>query len=1131
MFTEGAARIVHAAKGHARAQKRTTIDLASFLAATVADGEARTRLAECTGVPTRTLQQAVPECLGPADADGPPMNLAASARSFVKQCTALAGAQGVPDQTHPGWINTAHLVCALAMAAREAALPEACTPLSREEALTWLDRWQASQASAPSLPELVGRLRALRAELQAQVFGQDHAIQTFVEGLCNAELTAGADRQRAAPRAVFVFAGPPGVGKTYLAQLAAACLGRPFKRFDMTGYTDHQAHNQLVGFAPSFKDAHAGLLTGFVAEHPDAVLLFDEVEKAHLNTIQFFYQVLDAGHLEDKFTEEDVPFRDTTIIFTTNAGRTLYDDANRAGAGVHRRTLLSALAAERNPSDGRPAFPPAICSRLAQGYPVLFNHLGINDLERVVATELTRTETLLEWQYGKPIGHDPLLPLILVLRAGTGADARQLRAEAETFLKAELYRFAGLYATERLAEVFAAIESIRLESESDPDLPEGIVEFFHPVERPRVLLAAAPALAERYRQQLPEVEWLAAADETSLAEALGGQEVDLVLLDLWLGSAPATSDALQTIQPDQDGVQFSARALQAGRRLLALLHERFPETPVYLLSQAMRHGAALATGRRVDEELFQAAVRAGGVRGVLDTDLGTATADSESRADFAHAVVEVARRLRREAQGRALARERQTLTFDSVAHLDRERRELRIRLRDFRLCRAVEAGDVGELVDDVARPGFGFDRVLGAAAAKDALGFVVDWLREPKRFAAQGVRPPKGILLAGPPGTGKTLLARAVAGESSCAFLETSASTFITKWVGSGPENVRQLFGRARRYAPAIVFVDEIDSIGLARQGGMGHRSEEETLNAILTEMDGFGSAGASPVIVLAATNLPEQLDPALRRRFDRVIEVERPDRATRRQYLAQALLEREGSALTPAVVDRLAGQSAGMTLAELERVVHEAAVTAAQRRSPLADSILEEAFESIRMGSAKAMPDPATLERIAWHEAGHALVAWRQGHRPVQVTIVGRGGAGGYMERESAEEALLFTRRELQERLRETLGGRAAEVLHYGPEEGLSTGVSGDLQQASRLALQMVCRYGMGESQGLLALPESAPPPPEALREANAILQAELEAALVLLRADADRLERLATALLERNRLTGEAMDAVLAG
>jgi ATP-dependent metalloprotease FtsH len=392
--------------------------------------------------------------------------------------------------------------------------------------------------------------------------------------------------------------------------------------------------------------------------------------------------------------------------------------------------------------------------------------------------------------------------------------------------------------------------------------------------------------------------------------------------------------------------------------------------------------------------------------------------------------------------------------------------------------------------------------------------------------------------MAGPPGTGKTMLARAVAGESQCAFIETSASSFVTVWQGSGPQNVRDLFMRARRYAPAVVFIDEIDAIGIKRGGAGGSgRAQEETLNALLTEMDGFSADSLAPVIVLAATNLADQLDEALKRRFDRTVEVERPDRAARQEYLRRSAMERKTSQISQKTIERLAGQTAGLTIADLERIVHEAAVMAAQNGSALTDLQLEEAFEKFRMGEARPGIDQLELERVARHEAGHTMIACYHGNVPVQVTIVGRGGAGGFMEREQDEDKILSTKPEMQRRICESMGGRAAELVYYGNKEGLSTGVAGDLRHATAMAFDMVTKFGMAEEVGLVALPELFNyqrfldgPLAEKIKDAtHRIVKEQLDYAVGILQANRDSLDRLSAELLEKNRLTGDELLDIL--
>jgi ATP-dependent metalloprotease FtsH len=1010
-----------------------------------------------------------------------------------------------------------------------------------------------------SIADLVSKLRGLRSELLTKVFGQDHAVHAFVEGAYNAEVTASADRERKQPAAVFVFAGPPGVGKTYMAELCTSYLERPFKRYDMTGYSDHQAHNQLVGFSPSYKGAQPGTLTGFVEKNPNSILLFDEIEKAHLTTIQLFYQILDVGHLEDKYTESNVSFRDTIIIFTTNAGRSLYDNPNKIGisaanSNYHKRTILSALENEKNPADGRPAFPQALCSRLAQGYAVMFNHLGINELERVCAAELLRTEALLERQYFKNISHDPILPISLVFREGGRVDARQLRAETEKFVKGELFKYYSLYTQEKLEEAFEKVDSIRFEIEGSlKTLDPEVYSLFESPDKPKVLLVANTTFTELCQDHVPEIDWLSSTSAPEIIDILSTEDVDMVLLDIWIRRDINDSGIWsKTMDQDLDFTPLSARALDHGREILRKIHERSPQTPTYLLSFSDPGFGSGSSDERsksivdetprspIDDELFLACVRAGGTRGILMTSfMGTVGGNWETHQhQFAKSLLEINRRIYREKKARSLARERKVLKFETAAEMKKEERELRIRLRGFSFARAIDAMDAGELVNDVERPNTRFEDVFGARGAKESLQFVIDWLKNPKRYAAMGIRPPKGILMTGPPGTGKTMLARAVAGESNCAFIEKSASSFVTIWQGSGPQNVRDLFGRARRYAPSIVFIDELDAIGIKRSGGAGGgRAEEEALNAMLTEMDGFRAGTQQPVIVLAATNLADRLDEALKRRFDRTIEVDRPDKAARLQYLEKTVLERKNSEVTRTAIDRLAGQTARLTIADLERIVQQAAVMAAQNVSPMTDEILAEAYDRFRMGEARGEPvDKDALRRTAQHESGHALISWLCGKPPVRLTVVGRSNALGFMEHESEEDKGSYTKSELEQMICISMAGRAAEILYYGEKGGLDTGVSGDLKTATHWAIRMVTEFGMCKELGQVSLRDTyyerstdGPLAVKVTKSAEQIVKQQLDKAIEILKENRSYLDKMVEDVLEKNTLYKEDLEKIL--
>jgi cell division protease FtsH len=374
-----------------------------------------------------------------------------------------------------------------------------------------------------------------------------------------------------------------------------------------------------------------------------------------------------------------------------------------------------------------------------------------------------------------------------------------------------------------------------------------------------------------------------------------------------------------------------------------------------------------------------------------------------------------------------------------------------------------------------------FGDVAGIEGAKLELTEVVDFLKNPDRFTAVGAKIPKGVLLVGPPGTGKTLLAKAVAGEAGVPFFSISGSEFVEMFVGVGASRVRDLFEQAKKSAPCIVFIDEIDAVGRQRGAGLGGGNDEreQTLNQLLTEMDGF--EGNTGIIIVAATNRPDVLDAALMRpgRFDRQVVVDRPDYAGRLQILG---VHARGKTLAKDVdLDKIARRTPGYTGADLANLLNEAAILAARRQlSEVSMDEMNDAIERVMAGPEKK--DRVMSERrkrlVAYHEAGHALVgALMPDYDPVQkISIIPRGNAGGltfFTPSEERMESGLYSRTYLQNQMAVALGGRVAEEIVYGEDE-VTTGASNDLQQVARVARQMVTRFGMSDRLGPVALGRS---------------------------------------------------------
>jgi cell division protease FtsH len=448
------------------------------------------------------------------------------------------------------------------------------------------------------------------------------------------------------------------------------------------------------------------------------------------------------------------------------------------------------------------------------------------------------------------------------------------------------------------------------------------------------------------------------------------------------------------------------------------------------------------------------------------------------------------------------------------------------------------------------QPTVTFEDVAGAEEAKEELKEIVEFLKEPEKFISLGARIPKGVLLVGSPGTGKTLLAKAVSGEAGVPFFSISGSEFVEMFVGVGASRVRDLFDQAKRHSPCIVFVDEIDAVGRHRGAGLGgsHDEREQTLNQILVEMDGFDTD--TNVIVVAATNRPDILDPALMRpgRFDRRVVLDRPDVKGREAILKVHL---RGKPVSPDVdVNALAKGTPGFVGADIENLVNEAAILAARRnKKSIAHGELTDSIERVVLGPERKsrLMTPKEKEVIAYHEAGHAVVAYYMpGHDPVRkVTIIPRGVAGGVTWYLPNEDNNLMTRGKLKTMLASAMGGRSAEEQVFGE---ITNGASGDISQITEIARTMVTRWGMSDKLGPMVFGKkeelvflgkelgeqrdySDSVAQEIDEEVRRLVQEAHEKALETLRENRGRLDAVAKRLIEIETLEQTEFEALMKG
>jgi ATP-dependent metalloprotease FtsH len=987
------------------------------------------------------------------------------------------------------------------------------------------------------------RKQKIEEFLNSRVIGQQDAVRMLAEGYIRSEW-ASAENKRGL-RGIFTFMGPPGVGKTMLAEKFAEALNEVEKtkyetlKLSMEMGDDESVLFKLFGVDSAYRSAKTGLIYNTIKGNPEKnipgnphqILVFDEIEKAALPTIQSLLTLLNDGQFHDNCNHELVDLSKCFVIFTTNLGQELFASRNRSGilrgSGFSSDDLFDMLGAAKKREHAKhemapSALAPEFVSRLRKGGAVLFNQLSGADYAELLRVALPN-EFSDRYQFIDGIKMDHESTRLLTLSFLPDISPRVVASEVG--------RLAGYFVSE-LAKFPA---SPFLESDTNPPeavkitikcgLSETELQSLRSEEKLRIMVLDDDARMSEFIRQgdwghpQPEVDRL--EDCERALDRILRRPPDILLMDLDL--------------PDS---KFSDGGVLALHRRIA---KSAPDLPVAFFSESANWESRLPT-----------IISQGGAKAFFSfrRDVSHGQVDSQSAENL----------LSEDQKGRFQQLIEEEIFEETMEWLLRSRRKLDLEWKfDLKpdgdklelvasICKTgkrqvVSMADEASGIRPAEIPSVTFDDVFGLERAKERLRDAVGFLKNPGRLSAFGVRPPTGFLLAGPSGTGKTHIARAMANEAGCVFYSLSAGELESKWIGEGEERIRQLFQAARKYAPALIFIDEIDAIASARSPSAGGSNQSvKMLNQLLVSMDGFAESRGQ-ILVLAATNRPEALDPAVLRpgRFDETIMIQAPDTKAREHMFRKRLeaLPREAGVLES--VPSLVCRSSGMSSAELDRIIREAVYLAARaNRESLSLGDLEAACNLVRYGADRRDIVVKEQDRrmTAWHEAGHAvarLVLFPDSKLDFLSIVPNERGALGFAAWQHDETDHSHSAEDYRKHIMVSLAGREAEKLcPDAGAEATNTGVSSDYHSATARAWDAVSRYGFDEDFGCFsasAIPQhlQVPLAAEIKNRVDALLAECLKETRQLMEEKKSTLEKIAEALLKQDALTGEEVQRIL--
>lgn len=945
-----------------------------------------------------------------------------------------------------------------------------------------------------SFEEIAIKYQKLNQSVNEIVKGQRETVSQVIKSLFTVELEQNKGKHKG-PKASFLLIGPPGVGKTLLAETISNELKVPYIILNMSDYATENSYIDLVGSSRRFRGGSEGKLVEFVRKNAKSVIVFDEIEKAELKVIYLLLQILDMGILLDAYTEQYVKFGETIIFFTSNVGKSLYnDERNKVLSHIPKPIIIDAVETEKNPRTHEPFFPQAICSRLASGNICMMDRMETDILLEIIQDNMRKTISCLNKIYGFTIQIDPDVYKLFMYQQGSKLDARVASKKSIDFLESEIYEISRLLDDKN--RLIDGNKKVRFEIGSD--IGKEYRELFDTSGTfGKVLFFGESNIT--LDQNKVELDTISSIETL---EKVFCKDYTFVLVDPFYGYEKEKLEKACINDVKSIG-------MDAFRKLMS----SNTEIPVYVWDRENAFN-------NIDIDSFILEGAAGVISGdgiLFEQELGQIS----ERHNFLNRHADFCNR-------------GYTLSFSSKQLMNGD--ELIVQFYNIQKVLAPDSQSAKLMVSTAERPTIKLHDVIGAEEAKDQLRFFINYLKDPQKALITGGKAPKGLLLYGPPGTGKTMLAKSLAGETDAAFIATSASELLAPSQGVGEANIRRIFATARRYAPAIIFIDEIDAIGKMRTGAGNTAGIESMLNALLTEMDGFSTNPRKSVFVIAATNFgivgdadkQVKLDPALLRRFDNQVFVDLPNENNRLKYLKLVCGKED---VTINTLKNIAKRSLGKSIADLENIVNLALRNATKNESRLTDDILLDAYEQAEFGLKKEH-GAEYYKTVAIHEAGHAVIAHLSGFTPAFMTITGRANFSGYVEADVDADKETYTEMEYRWRIREKLAGRVAEKIFFGEEASVNTGSSSDLAQATGLALAMITRYGFMPGQLVVLSPELLEMMDGTegyIAKANELLLEEFQNCENILIQHKELVQNLADAAIEKNHLLQEQIRDIL--